>query len=178
MNTQALTLEQQDFAADHHNLVYAFLRDKKLRRDEFYDVVVFGYLRAVRKYLNREDLRRYAFSTIAWRAMECDLGNYYKQTRPARRACTVSLEAVVYDGESLTMAEVVSDGNRMMERLEASFLWDELESMLPQSHTAALRMQADGYTPREIAAAKKKPLRDIEDMLASAAESVRVLCMV
>ena len=38
-----LTLEQQTFAADNHNLVYAYLNEKKLPDDEFYDVVVFGY---------------------------------------------------------------------------------------------------------------------------------------
>jgi DNA-directed RNA polymerase specialized sigma24 family protein len=110
--------------------------------------------------------------------MECDLGNHYKKTRPMRRTYTISLESIVYDGEALSMAEVISDGDRMMERLNASFLWDEIESILPQNQTAVLRMQADGYSPREIAAAKKKPLRDIEDMLESAAESVRMLCLV
>lgn len=40
-----LTKEQQDFAAEHHGLVYKFLNDNHLPEDEFYDVVIFGYLR-------------------------------------------------------------------------------------------------------------------------------------
>ena len=39
-----LTYEQQRFAADNHALVFKFLNEHKLPEDEFYDVVVFGYL--------------------------------------------------------------------------------------------------------------------------------------
>lgn len=42
-----MTPAQQLFAEAHHNLVYAFLNEKKLPEDEYYDVVVFGYLQAV-----------------------------------------------------------------------------------------------------------------------------------
>lgn len=38
-----MTPAQQLFAEEHHNLVYAFLNEKKLPEDEYYDVVVFGY---------------------------------------------------------------------------------------------------------------------------------------
>ena len=34
-----LTKEQQEFAAEHHGLVYKFLNDNHLPEDEFYDVV-------------------------------------------------------------------------------------------------------------------------------------------
>ena len=40
-----LTKEQQAFATDHHGLVYKFLNENHLPEDEFYDVVVFAYLR-------------------------------------------------------------------------------------------------------------------------------------
>ena len=46
-----LTKEQQAFATAHHSLVYKFLNENRLPEDEFYDVVIFGYLKAVRDYL-------------------------------------------------------------------------------------------------------------------------------
>ena len=70
--TQPLTQEESDFAAAHHNLIGRYLRRARLPEDDFYDVAVFGYLRAVRKYLARPELRQYKFSTIAYRAMSCD----------------------------------------------------------------------------------------------------------
>ena len=45
-----LTPEQRLFAEENHNLVYKFLAENHLPRDEFYDVVIFGYLRAVSRY--------------------------------------------------------------------------------------------------------------------------------
>ena len=52
-----LTSEQQYFAECNHNFVYAFLLDNELPQDDFYDVVIFGYLFAVQEYCNRADLR-------------------------------------------------------------------------------------------------------------------------
>lgn len=60
-----LTDEQRDYATEHHTLVYKFLKDNHLSMDEFYDVVIFGYLRAVRRYLTESALRQYKFTTIA-----------------------------------------------------------------------------------------------------------------
>ena len=50
-----LTKEQQTFATAHHSLVYKFLNENRLPEDEFYDVVIFGYLKAVRDYFSAHD---------------------------------------------------------------------------------------------------------------------------
>ena len=70
---EPLTQAESDFAAEHHDLIYGYLNQAGLPEDDFYDIAVFGYLRAVRKYLARPELRRYSFSTIAYRAMSCDV---------------------------------------------------------------------------------------------------------
>ena len=83
-----LTKEQQDFAAEHHGLVYKFLNDNHLPEDEFYDVVIFGYLKAVQDYFSREMLRQYSFSTIAWKIMALpnSLGRFAKMPTQATDA--------------------------------------------------------------------------------------------
>lgn len=86
-----LTKEQQEFAAEHHGLVYKFLNDNHLPDDEFYDVVIFGYLKAVRDYFSREVLRQYSFATIAWRAMSRNLSNHFKTQ--ARKSATLKSSA-------------------------------------------------------------------------------------
>ena len=58
-----LTAEESAFAAEHHHLLLSYLKKARLDFDEFYDIAVFGYLRAVRKYLARPELRAYQFST-------------------------------------------------------------------------------------------------------------------
>ena len=52
-----LTEAESEFAAEHHSVIYGYLRKAGLPEDDFYDVVVFGYLRAVRKYLARPELQ-------------------------------------------------------------------------------------------------------------------------
>lgn len=74
-----LTPEQRLFAAEHHSLVYKFLKENHLSSDEFYDVVIFGYLRAVSRYFNEPELQQYSFTTIA-----CKTGHTGKYPYPCR----------------------------------------------------------------------------------------------
>ncbi|MBQ9720483.1 MAG: hypothetical protein IJV64_07290 [Oscillospiraceae bacterium] len=46
-----LTESQRRFAAENHDLIYAFLRERRYDPDEFYDIAAFGVLRAVIRYL-------------------------------------------------------------------------------------------------------------------------------
>jgi len=43
MDLRPFTKKEQRFAEENHDLVYAFLNEKKLSEDDYYDVVVFGY---------------------------------------------------------------------------------------------------------------------------------------
>ena len=56
---------QRIFADKNHNLVYKFLHEKNLPASEYYDIVIFGYLRAVQRYLTDPNLAGYSFSTVA-----------------------------------------------------------------------------------------------------------------
>lgn len=42
-----MTQEEREFAEQRHDLVIDFLRYRHLPMDDFYDVVIFGYLSAV-----------------------------------------------------------------------------------------------------------------------------------
>ena len=88
-NNTPLTPEQSDFAAEHHNLIYSYLNKRHLPEDEFYDIAAFGYLRAVRKYFEREDLRAYKFSTIAYPCMQSEIGSYYRSMGAQKRTAEI-----------------------------------------------------------------------------------------
>ncbi len=75
---QALTDEQRQFAAENHNLIYKYLWDQRLEIDDYYDIAVFGYLRAVKRYLTEPWLRRYQFSTVAWHAMRQNIASFHR----------------------------------------------------------------------------------------------------
>jgi RNA polymerase sigma-70 factor (ECF subfamily) len=88
-----LTTEQSAYAAEHHNLIYTFLHKHGYSVDKYYDVTVFGYLRAVQKYHEREELRVYAFSTIAFAAMRTEMSNHRRaMSRRSSRYDIVSFD--------------------------------------------------------------------------------------
>ena len=180
MKLHELTREQQIFAEEHHSLIYAFLHDRKLREDDYYDVIVFGYLQAVQKYLLREDLRQqYAFSTIAWRAMERNLGDYYRaQSRPARKAITISFDAFVSALDHLIRVDDIYDAEYMDNKMDAEQLWNMVCKLLTKEQVRAIKMRACGYSDREIAAKQKRRQTEIECMFAEIQSSLLALSLV
>jgi RNA polymerase sigma-70 factor (ECF subfamily) len=175
-----LNLDQQTFAEEHHDQVYRFLRSKRLPLNDYYDVVVFGYLRAVRQYCSNTELRRkYSFNTIAWRKMQDDLANHFKkQSRPSRKAVTISLETLLFDSESFTVSEVVSSPDQMMEDLDAKLLWEQITGLLSEDQITALHMKVSGYSDREIAARRQRKINDIKAVFADIQAAVHELCLI
>ena len=70
MDLKPFTKEEQQFAEDNHGIIYTFLNEKQLSEDDYYDVVVFGYLRAVQEYFDNKRICKYKFSTLAWKRMQ------------------------------------------------------------------------------------------------------------
>jgi len=174
-----LTAEHREFAERYHNYVYGFLRWKRLRADDYYDIVIPGFLTAVQAYCDRVELREnYAFSTIAWNQMSFKLKDYYRrQSRPMRKAVTVSLEAMSYNGDDLIWADAISGPDRLMEELDADLLWEEISGLISKEQAELLRMRADGYTIREIAVNKSRKYKDIEALFADIQESIPDSCL-
>ena len=48
MKMQQLTEQESSFAAKHHRLVIRYLSRKGLSEDEYYDIIIFGYLNSVK----------------------------------------------------------------------------------------------------------------------------------
>jgi RNA polymerase sigma-70 factor (ECF subfamily) len=175
-----LTSEQQTFAEQNHDLVYDFLQDKKLPMNDYYDVVVFGYLRAVQQYCSRDELRqRFTFSAVAYRKMKDDLYRHFKQQScPSRKAVTVSIESLLYDGETLTMAEVIAAPDQLRETAEANLIWERLSGLLTSEQLEALRLRLGGYTDREIAASRNRRLSDIKGLFDGIRAAAFSLCLI
>ena len=104
-----LTERQEQFLAEHHYLVENFLRYRNLPMDEFYDVVIFRFLRAVQQYDEREDLQQYKFSTIANNAMRWALASYFGKQKKENEAVEIlSLDYQLADS-NLTFGDIIAD---------------------------------------------------------------------
>lgn len=134
-----MTDEQRQFAAKHHDLVYAFLHEQQLIVDEHYDIAAFGFLRAVMRYLSESQLQKYSFATIAWRAMKQGIASY--QRSECRRLCTEQQ----YCSAGITMA---SDP---FEEMEAVMLLQELVSHTSPAQYRLAQLRLQGYSIAEAA---------------------------
>ena len=134
-----LTEAESEFAAEHHSVIYGYLRKAGLPEDD----LVFGYLRAVRKYLARPELRKYSFSTIAYRAMSCDVHHSKEYwMRKKRRALVESLDEELHTRDLLDPVSAA---------YENVLSFQELSGKLTQKQRQIAALRAQGYHDLEIA---------------------------
>ena len=175
----ALTTEQQRFAEDNHNLVYAFLNDKKLQDEDFYDIVVFGYLKAVKEYSTNFALsNKYKFSTISYKYMRSEVCRHYDYlNRQKRSGFSVSLDSLIYgDGEALHLHEVLSAPDSHVIDFQTELIMLELASRVSKRDMDVIRMKADGCGVREISKAQNMPMKGVKELLAGLRETVHTAC--
>ncbi len=177
MNIRPLTKEQQRFAEENHHLVYAFLNEKELPESVFYDIVIFGYLKAVQEYCEVLSLHRFKFSTLAWKRMRSSLSNYCKYlARPKRNAPVVSFDELIGSEDGLCRQDVISRPDEMMIRLETELLLHALASELPRREMHIIRMKVRGDRMHDIAKQERMTFRNINQVISDSYPTViRVL---
>ena len=108
-----LTDRQREFAEKNHYVLENFLEFRHLPKEEFYDVVVFRFLRAVKEYDEREDLKAYSFASIAKNHMRSALSCYYAKKK--REGRVLSLDYMITD--TLAFADIIPDDRDMSEEI-------------------------------------------------------------
>lgn len=104
-----LTVEEQKFATDNHYLVYKYLRLRKLPPDDWYDVVIFRYLRSVKRWFAYPELHKHNFEIVAFYAMRSAVG--HEMDKQKCRIQTVSLDDPIPGTDGLTYADMVTCNN-------------------------------------------------------------------
>lgn len=138
---EALSPEQRQFAAAQHNLIFAYLREKKLYHGDYYDIAAFGYLRAVKRYFTEPSLHKYAFSTIAWRAMRQSI-SAFRRSEERRRAAERA-----YAENQPPAADAWDD-------LEGNLILHDLAAVSSREQYAVARLRLQGYSIVEAALAQ------------------------
>lgn len=148
---KSLNYEEQQFASEHHDDVKKFLSHYHLPENDFYDVVIFGYLHAVQEYLGNPNLQEYNFKTIAWRQMHSALVDEYKYRNRSMRKAIIT----AYSEETSALQEL----NQFLpqrtisieEQLHDHEILQHLLSYLTPKEREVVCLKADGYTYKEIA---------------------------
>ena len=142
-----MTQEEREFAEEYHDLVIDFLRYKHLPMNDFYDVVIFGYLSAVQQYF-RNPPAGVAFKAMAFRAMKDSVlreGEYH--ARAKRCAHIISLDGMnVQDPKQDTERQV-----------EGKALLEQVISVATPKEAKIISFLMDGFALREAARCLKMP---------------------
>ena len=144
-----LTKRQSQYADEHIGVVFSFLKEHGLDIGDFYDEVIFRYMRAVKNYLTRKDLRKYAFTTIAWSAMNSAMDTYRK--RMSRRPQTVSLNSIISGTDDLCFLDAMEQTIDVIEILENRQMIQDILMLLTKWERNVLRLLVEGYSSDEIA---------------------------
>jgi len=139
--------EERGFAEQHHELVIDFLRCKRLPMDDFYDIVIFGYLSAVQQYF-RNPPANVEFKAMAFRAMKDSIlrdGEY--NARAKRCAYIISLD-------DMNVQDPKQDTER---QIEDKALLEQVVSVATPKEAKIISFLMDGFALREAARRLKMP---------------------
>ena len=167
-----LTEEQRRFAEQNHALVYKFLHQHGLSVDEYYDIVIFGFLLAVQRYLTDASLAPYAFSTVAWSAMESALKSH---RRAARRRLHLHTGGCRHGRYRLNRAASLPE-SEWMSQLETTLLLHTLAAMVSSQQMEILKLRARGISIPSIAARQKTTTQHISELLEDVRHILHKLC--
>ena len=134
-----LTEEQRQFAEQHHGLVCAFLRETGHSAAEYYDAAALGFLQAVQRYLTQPWLRRYAFPTVAWRAMGRGVASEHRAEERRRNA------------EQRYLESARSRSPNLSEELEAQLIFHSLTAGASDEQRQLAQLRLQGLSLREAA---------------------------
>ena len=143
------TEEEKRLAEENHNLVYAYLHTYGYSVEDFYSIVIFGYLKGIQVYCRREDLRDMSF--VCWQYMRSEMENHFKtETRQKRKP----IESILsLDAEYTDDAENLHDcvgGKTLEEEVLEEEAVSELLKKLSEVQRKIIEMKMDGYGNKEI----------------------------
>lgn len=143
--TNNLINNQNEFMTKNHELVNRYLRAHHLEISEFYDVVIFGYIEAAKRYINNPVLQeKHPFIAVAFTKMNDCMSDYWKKQRTQkRRATVVSLDCC--DNEVLFDPADISDN--VFNKMNV----EEMLSVFDKQEQKILSLLMDGYPERTIA---------------------------
>lgn len=174
---EPLTAEEKAFSADlkNYNWFFKYMSMNKLDQEEWYDILILHYLKAVRKYLSIPHLRQYEFSTILFRTLDTANYNHWKETHTQKRmpeGGLVSLDYTIEGERPFSEQNIISEWwidrkanvEKQVISKETMFeFWDNIDSFLGREQMkVVLHMLLEGYSRREIIRYIRKKFNDSE----------------
>jgi len=149
--SEPLTDEQRKLVADNHNLIYGYVRKRKVSIDEYYDLLAVALCKAARSY-NSKNVK---FSTFAFKCMDNELFKYLDSINKKSSipyGLIVSYDATIQDvcGNENNFYEILSDNNSYNDMMYV-VMSSEFKRTLTERELFVVEMLEEGFTHSEIA---------------------------
>lgn len=153
--SKALTTEERIFAEQNHDIIYKFLKCENLSIEEYYDIVVMGYLKAVKDYCRKESARQYAFSTCANRSMLDCVYKHWRMLGTEKRtidrvAISMDKNIITDDGKESSLYDLVADTTNQYDAIECADLLESILDNLDDLQIAIIEMLMQNRTQKQI----------------------------
>lgn len=149
-----LTDFERKFATENHNLVYDFLHKCGYNLEIYYDIAIFGFLKAVQIYNSREDLQdKFAFPFISQQYMRSAIRNHCRMENAKKRnpsGTLVSLDAEYAEMENLYNCISVVGAKSPESEIVAMERMAEMLDSLSDTQRKIAELKIDGYDSKEI----------------------------
>lgn len=129
---------------NHYHLIETFMMVRGYYGDSYYDAAVDGLLKAAREYCERPDLRKYAFSTIAFRKMDdaaCAVAR--KEGRRSKIVQILHLEDL--------NSNISGSHQNVEDSVAEQLLLAQVLSELTEKQVEVFQLKRSGYTYNEMA---------------------------
>lgn len=104
-----LTDEEKQFSEDNYSVIeWCFKHIYGYDMQEYYDVAMIGYLKAVKRWFSRPELHKYSFKTISLWAIKSYLWNERKKEKRRR---TLSLNVPIENDSDFTLIDTITYDN-------------------------------------------------------------------
>lgn len=136
---------------DNYRLIETFLMVRGYYGDSYYDAAVDGLLKAAREYCERPEIRKYAFSTIAFRKM--DDAAYVVARKEGRRseiAHILHLEDQDAAGEMGRKGCIPGQYQTVEDSVTERLLLAQVLSSLTEKQLEVFQLKRSGYTYNEM----------------------------
>lgn len=157
---KALTEDKRNLVSQNHNLVYAFLRDKHLDFETWYDIAAIGIVKAGITYNQDKNIK---FSTFAYKVMHNEIKQIYKQQMSLKRGYKI-YEIISYEtpigenknGKELLLIDTLSDNSSLMDEVILKNMLEEFLKTLEPKEQILINLSLNGYTKGDIAKIMQK----------------------
>lgn len=145
-----LSPAERRYATDNYHLINTFLKRSRLNLEEYFDVVVFDFLRSVQAYLNDKELQEnFCFEAISYMYMRRAIYTYFREQKAQKRCSGFGVD-VSFDEMGDHVGKLVGDMENMS-MLEYAELMERISDILTEEQRKIFNDKLDGYTLKEIA---------------------------